>query len=312
MPAAHLYIFSDACPTDWLIAGQENQWHTIVNFVVQTDPALFGAGFSDVSHEAALAVDTRYQELMAALASQLPGQSLKKWKTGPGYRARFAGALGSCPQERSPILNALSFREGDLRSSEQAVLAAYNSRIGGIEGRGIGFAEYTDHRGRRCLRHQFVNFYGLHSVEGPDNQLLVLLLMAWRIADQYAFYYREIVQSSRYGFDDLIVTVVSDRLSGDDEIKRKSEQLLQNLIDPKSERAPVRLTRSPQSDTFSGDLFVDNCAGLLNAAISDPATEAALAAHQASRLLNRGWHALVPHPTEITLRSALELIRTAA
>lgn len=154
-----------------------------------------------MSHEAALAADPEYQGLMAALTSQLPAQSLKKWKTGPGYRARFARALPSFAQERSPMLNALSFREGDLRSSEQAVLTAYNSRIGGIEGRGIGFREYTDNRGRRCLRHQFLNFYGLQSIEGPDSQLLVLLLMAWRIADQYAFYYREIVQSRRYGFD---------------------------------------------------------------------------------------------------------------
>ena len=312
MPAAHMYIFSDACPTDWLTPGEEHQWHTIVNFSVQTNPALFAAGPSDISHETALTRDPDYQELLATLTSQLPYRSLKKWNTRGGYKARFARALASFGQERSPIINALSFREGDLRSSERAVLAAYNSRIGGVEGRGISFAEYTDKRGRRCLRHKFLNFHGLHTLEGPDSQLLVLLLMAWRIADQYAFYYREIVQSGRYGFSDLIVTVVSDRLSGDDEIKRKSEQLLQNLIDPEAERSPIRLTRSKQSDTFSGDLFVDNCAGLLNAAISDPTSEAALAARQASRLLDRGWHALSPDLAEIHLRSALELIRPAA
>lgn len=105
---------------------------------------------------------------------------------------------------------------------------------------------------------------------------------------------------------------MSDRLSGDDEIKRKSEQLLQNLIDPESERSPIRLTRSPLSNTFSGDLLVDNCAGLLNAAISDPNSDAAFAAHQACQLLNRGWHALASHPAEINLRSAFELIRAAA
>lgn len=309
MPVAHLYIFSDACPSDWLTPGQDN-WHTIANFVVQTDPALFGAGFCDVSHEAALTADPQYKELMDALASELPSNTWMKWKTGPGYRERFARSLEKCPQERYPILNALSFRESDLRSSEQAVLAEYNSRIGGIEGRGIGFVEYTDHKNRRCLRHQFVNFSGLHSIEGPDSKLLVLLLMAWRIADLYAFYHRDLVESNRYGFDNLIVTVVSDWLSGDDRIKRTSEEMLQNLIDPNSEQAHIRLTRSPQPDKFSGELFVDNCAGLLNAAISNSDPKLSLGTGQTSRLLNTGWHALVPHHTKITLRSALELVRT--
>ena len=40
MPTAHLYLFSDACPTDWLADGQDDTWHTIVNFVFQSSPDL--------------------------------------------------------------------------------------------------------------------------------------------------------------------------------------------------------------------------------------------------------------------------------
>jgi hypothetical protein len=41
MPTAHLYLFSDACPTDGLVDGQDEAWHTIVNFAFQSAPELW-------------------------------------------------------------------------------------------------------------------------------------------------------------------------------------------------------------------------------------------------------------------------------
>ena len=42
MAVSHMYVFSDACPSDWLTAG-DDEWHTIVNFVFQSDPAPCGS-----------------------------------------------------------------------------------------------------------------------------------------------------------------------------------------------------------------------------------------------------------------------------
>jgi hypothetical protein len=48
-----------------------------------------------------------------------------------------------------------------------------------------------------------------------------LLFMSWFVADQYTFYNNDIVSSGRYGFDHLSMTVVSDKLSGDDDARRR-------------------------------------------------------------------------------------------
>ncbi len=40
MSLAHLYIFSDGCPTDWLVEGQDETWHTIDNYDFQSNPEL--------------------------------------------------------------------------------------------------------------------------------------------------------------------------------------------------------------------------------------------------------------------------------
>jgi hypothetical protein len=66
------------------------------------------------------------------------------------------------------------------------------------------------------------------------------------------------------------MTVVSDRPSGDDDTRATMELNLHQLIDPADDKVPIVHTRAPQSDSFSGDLIVDNLAGLLNAAIADP------------------------------------------
>jgi hypothetical protein len=94
---------------------------------------------------------------------------------------------------------------------------------------------------------------GYHEITGLENQLLVLLFMAWFVADQLVFYSRDIVEGSRHGFDRLAVTVVSDKLSGDDDSRPHNEQTLRRLVDPEDESVPIILTRSPKSDVFTLD-----------------------------------------------------------
>jgi hypothetical protein len=115
------------------------------------------------------------------------------------------------------------------------------------------------------------------------------------VADQYGFYFRDIVSSGRYGFEDLHMTVVSDKLSGDDDSRRKSEANLRHLVDPQGDNVPLTLTRSRASDTFSGDLFVDNLAGWFTAAMEDLAGQPASYAREiAPTGIWKGWHHLQP------------------
>jgi hypothetical protein len=193
-----------------------------------------------------------------------------------------------------------------MRDSKPALLNSYNRRLGGIEGRGIGFEEYTDGKGRQQMKHSFVNFHGYHEIQAPKNQMLVLLLMSWFVADQFVFFSKDIVRSGRYGFDGLGITVVSDKLSGDDDFRRKSEVNLRNLIDPQREGVPVVLTRSPVSDTSSGDLLVDNLAGWLTSAITEPTGEHAYFARSlAPTGVWTGWDQLQPSSTELQGAPAL-------
>ena len=272
MPTAHLYLFSDACPTDWLADGQDDRWHTIVNFVFQSSPDLQFRLEGGAQHVELLGSDLAYVEFVRSLESELPSSQLRKWKTGPGYRARFCRAFGQVAMSARPLVSACSFQERTLRASRRALVASYNRELGGVEGRGIGFEEWQDDRGRLRMRHSFVTMTGCHEIQGLENQILVLLFMSWFAADQYIFYRKDIVASGRYGFDRLAMTVVSDKLSGDDDSRRISELNMRRLIDPEDEEAPIVLTRSPASDSFSGDLIADNLAGWLNAAIADPAS----------------------------------------
>ncbi len=273
MPNAHLYLFSDACPSDWLVEGQDDTWHTIVNFVFQSDPSLQSQVENGMSHIEVLSLDKEFSDLVVAMQAKLSSRNLWKWNTGPAYRTRFCQAFKSIQPQYKPMVSAWSFQEKTLRDSKNALIDSYNKFLGGTEGRGIGFEECVDDQGRLQMKHSFVNFHGFHEIKAPKNQMLVLLLMSWFIADQYVFYRRNIVTNMRLGFDSLGITIVSDKLSGDDDFRRKSEMNLGNLIDPEGEGIPIILTRSPQSDTYPGDLLVDNLAGWLNAAITDPAGE---------------------------------------
>ncbi|MEO7862027.1 MAG: hypothetical protein ABIU05_16660 [Nitrospirales bacterium] len=300
MPTAHLYLFSDACPTDWLVDGKDETWHTIVNFVFQSSPDLQQQVESGAPHMELLALDGQYMNFVRTLESCLSSHQLKKWKTSLSYKLRFCRAFAHVIASIKPIVSACSFQEKTLRSSKRALLASYDRHVGGIEGRGIGFEEWLDDRGRPRMKHSFVNMNGYHEIQGLENQVLVLLFMSWFAADQYTFYKKDIVSSSQCGFDRLAMTVVSDKLSGDDDSRRNNEQNLRNLIDPEGENTPIVLTRSPDSDSFSGDLIVDNLAGWLNAAVADPSGSFGDAARDvAGSGVWSGWHVLKQSSTKL-------------
>jgi hypothetical protein len=313
MLPAHFYIFSDASPSDWLTEGDNLTWRTIANFSFQSDPTVSPHVRATQSHENILSLDPTYREFIAALENQLPSRRLRKWKTGPGYRERFCKAFCSATIKYRPIVSACSFQSQTLIDSKAALIASYNSKIGGIEGRGIAFEELLDERGRKRLKHSFLNFHGLHEIEGLQGQILILLFTAWFIADQYAFRNREIKNNPSLGYNSLEFTVVSDKLSGDgDEIFRaKNERNLRNLIDPEHESAPISLTRSRFSDTFSGDLLVDNLAGWLRTAMSEPrGSFAKYALELAPTGVWTGWHHLQPSDSVLLAKSAVATLQT--
>jgi hypothetical protein len=90
MANAHLFLFSDACPDDWLHDGEEDRWHTIVTFVHQSDPKLQPLVEQKQGHEEVLSQDGLYTTLVSRIEVELPFGSLWKWGKGC-KRARKAG-----------------------------------------------------------------------------------------------------------------------------------------------------------------------------------------------------------------------------
>lgn len=309
MSSAHLYLFSDACPTDWLTDGQDDTWHTIANFTFQSDPSKQDLVEAGAPHAEVLAADLRYADIVQAVQSGLPSRTLRKWSTGPGYRERFGYSLDKLARSNELMVSACSFQEKTLRNSKPALLASYNQHLGGIEGRGIGFEEWRDSQGRLRMKHSFVNFNGFREITGLEGQVLVLLFMSWFVADQYIFHRRRLMDQRSLGFHDLSMTVVSDRLSGDDESRATQELNLRRLIDPAEEKAPIALTRSPLSDSFSGDLIVDNLAGLLNAAVAEPSGVCGEAVRRSADTgIWCGWHLLAESDVRLESTPALERV----
>lgn len=292
MAVSHMYVFSDASPSDWLTAG-DDEWHTIANFVFQSDPALQPPIDEGATHEVVLAKDAQFVDLISNLEARLPSRRLRKWNTRGRYKPRFCAAFETVPQDCPPVISGRSFQEKTLKASKSALLASYNRHIGGVEGRGIGFEEFIDSKGRRQMKHGFMTLNGLQELQAPEDQMLVLLLTAWLLADQFKFYLQQ--PAFPPGFNNLRFTVVSDKLSGDDTFRRKSEQSLRNLIDPEAQLNPLTLTRSARSDMFSADLLVDNLAGWMTAAIKDPDSDHRRRARELIPTgVWAGWHELLP------------------
>ncbi len=189
MPKAHFYVFSDASPSDWLTNGGDENWHTIVNLLFQTDPSLIPHISDGRTHEDVLSLDRLYQEIINKFNIKLPIKTLRKWhRSSMTYKKKFCEIISEALNKGNLIISACSFQEKTLRNSQTALLNSYNQNVGGIEGRHIGFEFFDDRRGRRQMRHSFINSYGHHEIQAPENQMLVLLFMAWFVADQFIFY----------------------------------------------------------------------------------------------------------------------------
>lgn len=291
-PVAHMYLFSDACPSDWLEAGQGARWHTIVNLVFESDPALLEEIKAGGSHRQMLERDSLFVGLIEGIQQNLPGKKLKKWESRGNYKADFCKAISKVVNEQKILITACSFREQTLRSSKQALLNSYRSRVGGSDGRGSNFSEYIDPKGRVFMRQSFVNFGGFHTLDALENKMPILLFTSWLVSDQYVFHKKSL---HNYAVGHLLLTVVSDILSGDSETESSARKILRNLIDPDGDDEAIFLSHANKTDCFAGDLLADNFAGWLTRAINEPRGHfAELAMDLKSSGLWHGWHLLQP------------------
>lgn len=134
---------------------------------------------------------------------------------------------------------------------------------------------------------------GLKKIEGTDDKVLVLLLMATCIVKQYNFYSKHFTQDFGSAFENLKMTVVSDRLAADGSIESGKTNLDLFLRPDGSSlwgaQSDIELIRSEVSDTFALDLLVDNVAGLFNLALNDPTNVTSQLVIENMSAISQGW-----------------------
>lgn len=265
----HLVLFSDGCPTDFLENDPDSaRWHTIAFCALQIKelPNRLPDGTVDVNQ---IVSDELYSEFFSNFRMELPRP--KKWDAGRsrGYKIAFCKAFGKFSVDLPVWVNAISFQEKTLRQSKDALIKFYNRRS--WAGHDIGFNEFLDRRGRLIMEHQYVSMHGHRQLSRRVEQMLVILLMTCCLADQHLFYFQNIVIKDRHNAD-ILLTLVSDTLSGDDDLRRDSEYILHHLIDPHY-NSPFAFGRSPGKREELGDLLADNIAGWLTNALNNPTDE---------------------------------------
>ncbi|MGO8820684.1 MAG: hypothetical protein ACLQO6_05585 [Desulfomonilaceae bacterium] len=270
---AHLYLFSEASPSNWLATGNDEAWRTVVNFVFESDPDLQEQIDGGETHIEVLSQDLKYTSFIKDLESHLPNGALRKWNARGGYKSRLCYAVGMVMSKYKPIVSACSFQEKTLRASKAALLGSYNRNIGASESEGTGSEKFKDTKGRLQKRRSSTSFHSYQEVQSSENQMLGLLFMSWFIGRQYRSCREKILKGGHNDVDILGLTIVSDKLSGDDDSRLRHEQNLRKLIDPEGKAVKIALTRSTLGIPHSGDLLADNLTGWLNAAISDPKGE---------------------------------------
>lgn len=276
--AEHMYLFTDGSPEDRLANGMEERWHTQAFFTFDMTEGTQDTFQND------LRSDPKFNQFISKFGT------LRKWSgSSHRYKRRFVETLQTITE--SVNFNAVSFQEKTLRRSKEKLLKNFNKSM---SGRDISFEQIGPPE-KLNLRHTFVNLTGLHIIEKSENQMLVLLLIARGIADQYSFYYR---MAKKEGFARLKMSVVSDRLAGDGDTIEVAKRCLNFFIDPglfyhDQSHEQISLMRSAVGDTFEGDLIVDNYAGLLNGIAKNPGDELSknVLAHPPKCLLN-GWKRL--------------------
>lgn len=304
---AHMYLFSDGCPTDWLQDGHEETWHTIVNVLVESDPAQIGAVVQDNNYEILLAFDLQYSAMISAISEKLPDQQLRQWKSGGKYKKAFCKSIQQVAEKCNFLISACSFQEKTLRFSQAALLNSVGSRIGGSDGRGAFFSEFVDPKGRLQMQQAFMNFSGYHELCAPKNQMLVMLLTAWFAHNQYDFHKKSF---SEFSTGNLLFTFIADTFSGDDDSNPKSLTILRNLVDPDGNNPNVRVVSTALSKEFSGAILVNNFAGLLDEAISNPLGEFAEQLIQLeSTGIWSGWNLMLPSCTTLNATPAIGYVK---
>ncbi len=270
---AHLYLFSEASPSNWLATGNGLAWRTVVNFVFESDRDLQEHIDRGETHIEVLSQDLKYTSFIKDLESHLPNGTLRKWNSRGGYKSRLCYAFGMVMSKYKPIVSACSFQEKTLRASKSALIGSYNRNIGAHEGKETGSEKLRDTKRRLQRGRSSTSFHGYREVQSSENQMLVLLFMSWFIGRQYMAYDEKIVKGAHHDVGPMGLTIVSDKLSGDDDTCLIHEQNLRKLINSESKAGKISLTRSTLGVPHSGDLLVDNLTGWLNAAISDPKGE---------------------------------------
>ncbi|MGC8604632.1 MAG: hypothetical protein ACP5VS_13240, partial [Desulfomonilaceae bacterium] len=225
------------------------------------------------THIEALSRDRRYTGFIEDLRSYLPNAELRKWNTRGGYKSRLCYAFGMVLSKHKPMVSACSFQEKILRASKVELLRVYNKNVDAIKGDGAKSGKFKETKKLLQKGLSATNFRGYQEAQSSEHQMLVLLFMSWFIARQRLYYLKNAIEGGVNDSDLPLLTIVSDKLIGDDDSRVRHEQNLRKLIDPEGKGFKIELTRSTLGLPHSGDLLANNLTGWLNAAISDPKGE---------------------------------------
>lgn len=300
-----MFVFSDACPTDWL--GTNDCWHTIANFTFESDPNTTPNIQNGTKDPEVLTLDQEYQFLLSEITKHLPNQKIKSWKSRGSYKQKFYRSLKSANLEGKLLISAVSFLESSLIASESALKNAYYVLAQGSDGRGLIFNEYTDAKGRVRLQQKFVSFDGTHDLDLPKSKVLVIYLMAFFFLSQHDFYQRSLTTATP---ESLKFTVVTDYLSGDDDNRKHAEMFLRTLLNPDGDSDVIEIAQSKRNAESTGDFLADNIAGMLNGALADPKGEMSKSVLELEQSqIFAGWHILLPSTEKLERESGVSVLK---
>lgn len=238
---AYISVYCDGNPSDWFISKENENWHTIIFLVILQNDQL------DSSFE--------------VITNNLPCKFRKINDLNRSNRKEYKKALlkSICNNwnMKNAWINSVSFTENSIRSAQEFLFQQW----------GIGFEKRNDENGRTIFKHEFVNFYGYHTIDRLETQTLPLLVWSWLICKQYMFYKDKTITDGK--FDGLNMDVFPDKLSGDTRMLKFNETALQDLVNYDCD-FNIKISSSVKDKTSNEMLLVDNISGLLNEILSNP------------------------------------------